>query len=249
MGLIHQETFICFDCETTGLDPKTDRIIEIAAAKFDGSQIIERFETLIHPQCPIPESSTEIHHITDDMVKDKPKVEEILEEFLSFVGKHTVVGHGIPFDISIVCEEAKRHKIPCRLSLAPHIDTLRLARHYGNSPTNSLEHLRMHFNIPDEGAHRAMNDVIVNIEVFKNLITSFKTTKQLFDLLAKPVELKTMPLGKHKGRPFKEIPLEYLQWAVNKDFDRDLIHSLKQELKRRKKGGMFSQASNPFLSL
>ena len=49
----------------------------------------------------------------------------------------------------------------------PFIDTLRMARLYGESPINSLERLRQHFNIAAEGAHRAMSDVIVNIEVFK----------------------------------------------------------------------------------
>lgn len=249
MALLKREVFICFDCESTGLDPGSDKIIELAAAKFTFSGIIQKFETLINPNCPIPQSSTEIHHITDDMVKGKPTINEVLPEFLKFVGQHILVGHGIPFDISIVTQEAKSHRIPCHLPSLTHIDTLRLARHYGQSPVNSLEYLRQHFNIPDVGAHRAMNDVTVNIEVFKNLSTNFKTTKELLEILSKPVKLKVMPLGKHKGRPFKEVPVEYLQWAVNKDFDRDLIFSLKMELKRRKKGGMFSQASNPFLSL
>lgn len=249
MESLNKEIFVCFDCETTGLDTEKDRIIEIAATKFTFSETLGNLEALINPECSIPKESIAIHHITEEMVSKKPLISEILPEFLDFISDHTIVGHGIPFDIDIVSKTAKRHNIPCRITLRRHIDTLRLARHYGGSPTNSLEGLRKHFNIPYEGAHRAMNDVVVNIEVFKNLSKPFKTTKQLFELLSKPVALKKMPLGKHKGRPFKEIPLEYLQWAVNKDFDQDLIYSLKMELKRRKKGGMFSQVSNPFLSL
>ncbi len=61
--------------------------------------------------------------------------------------------------------------------------------------------------------------------------------------------MATMPLGKHKGRPFKEIPLQYLQWIVNKDFDQDLLYSVRTELKKRKKGNLFNQSSNPFLNL
>lgn len=249
MGLLKNEVFVCFDCETTGLDLENDRIIEIAAAKFTFSEILEKYESLVDPQHPISEASLAIHHITEDMVKGKPLISDILPDVLKFIGGHTIVGHGIGFDIEMVSRAAKRANIPCRVSVQQHIDTLRLARHYGGSQTNSLEALREHFNIAEEGAHRAMSDVVVNIEVFKNLCSSFKSSKQLFNVLSKPVQLKAMPLGKHKGRPFKEIPLEYLQWAVNKDFDQDLIFSLKMELKRRKKGGMFSQASNPFMSL
>jgi DNA polymerase-3 subunit epsilon len=94
-----------------------------------------------------------------------------------------------------------------------------------------------------------MNDVIVNIEVFKRLVKSFKTLDQLLNRLKKPIMLKALPLGKHKGRPFSEIPEDYLRWAVRKDFDRDLIFSIKTELKNRSKRSNFEQASNPFFDL
>jgi len=61
--------------------------------------------------------------------------------------------------------------------------------------------------------------------------------------------MKVMPLGKHKGRLIKEIPLDYLKWAVRKDFDQDLIFSIKQEIRKRQKGQSFNQASNPFSQL
>src|SRR5262249_9013660 len=124
-----------------------------------------------------------------------------------------------------------------------------MARLYGESPTNSLDQLRQHFNIEFEGAHRAMSDVIVNREVFKYLAKRYRSTEQIFEILSKPIFLKTMPLGKHKGRLLKEIPLQYLQWAANKDFDQDLLYSIRSELARRKKGNLFSQAVNPFSEL
>jgi DNA polymerase-3 subunit epsilon len=94
-----------------------------------------------------------------------------------------------------------------------------------------------------------MSDVIVNREVFKWLAKSYKTVEQLFDALSRPIQMSTMPLGKHKGRPLKEIPLQYLQWIANKDFDQDLLYSVRLELKRRKKGNQFNLAGNPFLNL
>lgn len=249
MGLVKKDTFVCFDCEATGLDPEKDRVIEIAVAVFTFEAIEESLEDLINPGIEIPEHTIEIHHITDAMVQGKPSIKDVLPEYLKRIGSHIVVGHGIPYDLTLLDSEAKRFGISSNLQKNRFIDTLRLARLYGESPTNSLESLRKHFNIAAEGAHRAMSDVIVNIEVFKHLSNRFKTTEEILKRLEKPIQLKLMPLGKHKGRPFREIPIEYLRWAANQDFDQDLLFSLRSELKKRRQGNLFSQASNPFSSL
>lgn len=249
MGLLETETFVCLDCETTGLLPRENRIIEIAVCLFNFNEILESFETLINPECTIPAETIEIHHITDEMVAEKPKISDVISKVLRMIDGHTIVGHGIGMDIAFISEECKRAQIPCNIENSPFFDTLRMARLYGETPVNSLQQLRKHFNIAEEGAHRAMSDVIVNIEVFKYLSEGFKTSKDLRMRLEKPILLKTMPLGKHKGRRFFDIPIDYLRWAVKKDFDQDLIFSIKTELKNRKKGQRFSQASNPFSNL
>ena len=249
MGYLNKEIFICIDCETTGLDSKNDRVIEVGVAKFTVDEILEQYEMLIDPQCEIPESSIAIHNITPDMVRGKPTLDKIIPEILAMVKRHIIIGHGIGFDVECIALAADRAGIAHTLRQNRTIDTLRMARLYGESPTNSLEQLRKHFNIAFEGAHRAMNDVIVNVEVFKFLAKRYKTTEQLFDVLSRPIQLKNMPLGPHKGRSFREIPLDYLRWAAHKDFDQDLLFSIRTELKRRKMGGGFSQAANPFANL
>lgn len=249
MKLLKTTPFICLDCETTGLESRHDRLVEIAVTKFNFDEILESYETLLDPERPIPEVTTKIHHITDEMVKGKPKVNTILPHLLKMIGNHIIIGHGIQLDISFISEECKRSQIPCNLHQNPLLDTLRMARLYGESPVNSLETLRKHFNIADEGAHRAMSDVIVNIEVFKYLAEGFITVEDLQRRLEKPILLKNMPLGKHKGRPFNEVPLQYLEWATKKDFDQDLLFSIRTELKMRKKGQKFQHSFNPFSNL
>jgi DNA polymerase-3 subunit epsilon len=248
MTLLKHQTFVCIDCETTGLDPKKDHIIEVAIATFTVDCLLEEFETLINPKVPIPKESIAVHHITEEMVQGKPSIEEALPQILKLAGELPIIGHGILFDIDILESHAKRHNIFCTLKNNIQFDTLRLARLYGRSPSNSLETLRQHFNIEAEGAHRAMSDVIVNIQVFKKLLSDFRTIEDLQKVLSKPIFMKNMPLGKHKGRPLKELPLNYLHWAANQDFDQDLLYSLRSELTRRKKGNSFAQAVNPFLS-
>jgi DNA polymerase III subunit epsilon len=246
---IEKQKFVCIDCETTGLDPQQDRIIEVAVMCFDANQVYAQMESLINPECPISETSIAIHHITPEMVEGKPVISALLPEILELIGQHLIVGHGVGFDIDIIAIAAERHGIPCKIRHNLYLDTLRMARLYGESPINSLEHLRKHFNIPQEGAHRAMSDVIVNKEVFKLLAKRYKTTEQLLEVLSRPILMAAMPFGKHKGRPFKEIPLQYLQWMATKDFDQDLLFSLRSELKRRKKGNSFTQSNNPFVNL
>lgn len=249
MSDLTKQKFVCIDCETTGLDVREDRVIEVAAMCFDFDTVYAEMESLINPECVIPESSIAIHHITADMVQGKPSIAQVLPELLKLVGNHIIIGHGIGFDIEILAVAADRHNIPCNIRQNRFLDTLRMARLYGECPVNSLEQLRKHFNIPLEGAHRAMSDVIVNKEVFKYLAKRYKTTEQLFEALSHPILLKTMPLGKYKGRLLKDIPLHYLQSVVRREFDQDLTHSIRMELKRRKKGNLFNQSVNPFANL
>jgi len=249
MGYLNKTVFVCLDCETTGLDANVDKVIEVALVKFTLEQVLEEFESLIDPAITIPESSIAIHRITQEMVTGKPSIAAILPHILPILSNHIIVGHSIQFDIELIALACDRAGIPHTLRTSRFIDTLRLARLYGESPTNSLEQLRKHFNIQPEGAHRAMSDVIVNVDVFKRLAERFKTTEQLFEVLSRPIQLKVMPLGKHKGRSIKEVPLEYLRWAAHKDFDQDLMYTIRSELKRRKSGNLFSQSSNPFANL
>ena len=249
MALLKNHIFICVDCEATGLDTKNDRIVEIAIAKFTLDTILEEFETLIDPEMAIPATSMQVHHITNEMVQGKPKIDEILPHVIKMIGSSPIVGHGVAFDVDIISQSASRHQIFHSLNTNLSIDTVRLARLYGESPSNSLESLRHHFHIEEEGAHRAMSDVIVNIQVFKRLTHGFTTVADLKEALNKPIFMRNMPLGKHKGRPLRDLPLDYILWAARQEFDQDLLYSLRSEVNRRKKGNSFSQSTNPFQAL
>ena len=91
MSQLDKEQFVCIDCETTGLDVENDRIIEVAVVKFTLSEHLDSFESLIDPECSIPETSIAIHHITPDMVEGKPTIVAVLPHVLHLVGKFCLV--------------------------------------------------------------------------------------------------------------------------------------------------------------
>src|SRR5690242_14667160 len=115
MPHLKSHTFVCIDCESTGLDPKNDRIIEVAAVKFTLDSNLAEFESLIDPEVEIPANSIAIHHITQDMVKGQPKIDQILGGLFELIGPHPIIGHGITYDIEILAHHAARCNIPCTI--------------------------------------------------------------------------------------------------------------------------------------
>ncbi len=91
--------FVVFDVETTGLAPSKDRIVEICAIKYIDSKPITIFHSLINPERPMPKDATNINGITDEMLKDAPKINAVLPSFEEFIDSLPLVGHNIEFDL------------------------------------------------------------------------------------------------------------------------------------------------------
>ena len=90
-----KNTLVALDIETTGLDPKNDKIIEIGAVRFSGSKIEGEFNSLINPGKNIPPFISQLTGITDAMVRGAPPVEEVIEQLANFVKDTPVVGHNV----------------------------------------------------------------------------------------------------------------------------------------------------------
>lgn len=116
-------TFIAtIDLETTGLDPKTDAIIEIGAVRFnyENGRKDKEWSTLINPKRPIPPNITRLTHISNEMVHGKPTLQDVLHEFVDFIGDDVVLGHNVIFDLSFL----RQHKV---LIDNDYLDTYELA--------------------------------------------------------------------------------------------------------------------------
>lgn len=99
---------IVLDTETTGLDYTKERIIEFAAVRLENGKVKDTYQTLINPEQHIRKSSIAIHGITEDMVADAPKENEVLGDILEFIGDAPIVAHNAIFDYSFLNEACKR---------------------------------------------------------------------------------------------------------------------------------------------
>jgi DNA polymerase-3 subunit epsilon len=117
--------FVAVDLETTGLDPRTDAIVALAAIPFVGGQPQPGLVTLVQPGRPIPPTSTAIHGITDEMVAAAPAVPPALRALEDACGTDVLVGHGLAFDLAVIGRERRAHRLGRLTNRA--LDTMRLA--------------------------------------------------------------------------------------------------------------------------
>ena len=165
----YRPDYVAFDLETTGLSPMTDGIIEISAVKVKGGKMTDSFSTLVNPGRRIPAAATRVNGITDEMVKDAPMLREALEQFLVFIGDQILVGHNIhSFDMGFL-NHAMEELYQKSLS-NDYIDTLYMARRcLKELPRHRLVDLAAHFHISTEGAHRALNDCVMNQKCYEKM--------------------------------------------------------------------------------
>jgi DNA polymerase-3 subunit epsilon len=164
------KTIIAFDIESTGTDVVKDRICSLSMIKlsFPSFEIIEKKYTLINPLVKIPEGATEVHGITDEMVKDKPTFKQISKSVFKYVSEcdYLLTHNGKKFDRSMLHEEFFR----CELDWNPKpmIDTYVIMSNM--IPRTLAGALKYYTGKEIENAHNAEGDVLSTIEVLKGQI-------------------------------------------------------------------------------
>ena len=158
--------YVVLDLETTGFEPVAAGITEVAMISIE-KENVETFETLINPEMPIPPKIQKITGITDDMVKDQPKIVEVMPIIDGILEDTIFVSHNVPFDWSFLDYSSRKFlRKPLRM---PSLCTLKLARRFLNLKSNKLESVANFFNIELKNAHRAMNDT----KAVKDILIAF----------------------------------------------------------------------------
>lgn len=157
------DTIVVFDFETTGVDYMNHGITEIGAVKLIEGKIVEQFTTLIKPDYHISEENSKITGITAEMVKDSPKIDAVMPDFIKFIDGATLVAHNADFDMKFLKRFAGASGYEIKNKV---IDSLELAR-------KTMPHLKHHdlHTIADNFSivfhhHRALSDAYATAEAF-----------------------------------------------------------------------------------
>lgn len=164
------ESYVCIDLETTGLNPKTDRIIEIGVVKVEDGIVVKEWSTLVNPGRVLDERVVGLTGIQDSQLASAPSIDEALPRFLELAGGDVLLGHSITFDYAFI----KKAAVDRRLSFEREgIDTLKIARKYlPELESRGLEYLCRHYAIPHH-AHRALHDARATVELYQKLAEQF----------------------------------------------------------------------------
>lgn len=188
--------FVVMDTELTGLSPRRDEIVSIGAIRIRDFMITaDSFYTLVAPKAGISKTSTLIHRITDDQVKNSPRLREVLPKFVKFCGNALIVGHNIGLDMQFMNRAAPdilggKIKTPC-------LDTMRLAQiyeaeqwenyydRYDSSVSFQLGNLSRKYGLPAFDQHNSLYDAMQTAYLFIFLVKKLhsggvKTLKDLY---------------------------------------------------------------------
>ena len=166
------DEFVAFDLETTGLSARNDTIIEIGAVVMKNGQELDRFQTFVDPGVSLQKSITDLTGITDDMLRGAPSIEQVLPEFVKFVGDRILVAHNADFDTGFIRAACNKCGLDYKFTSA---DTLVLAQ-------NLLPELNKHkldivanaLSLPEFNHHRAADDAVICGLIMVRLLDKLK---------------------------------------------------------------------------
>ena len=202
-------TVVAFDTETTGLFPIMHRLVEVGAVRFrlDGCELAT-FQTLIDPQISIPGDVQQVHGITDAMVRGQPTVEQVLPQFIEFLGAPDTIllAHNAHFDIGFLAMAL------IRLGIAspPHdvFDTLDMTRRlYPTWQSHNLEHVATRLKVANGAAHRALSDARMVKDVIMALLRQTPTLTNISELMcvSQPLTFTDAPVSAIEPQPGFEV--------------------------------------------
>ena len=225
---------IFLDVETTGLEEK-DMVCSIGIIAFE-DEVNTKIYNLINEGKKILPLASSINHITNEMLKDKPKFEN--SEACKFLSQHnnentTIVGHNIKFDLAMLKKFGFNF-------LGEIIDTLKGTKHLvPECEQFSLQFLRYELKLYRQEkevlqAHNALSDAIIAKNLYEYLL-EIQPKEKLAELTFEYVLISKFQFGKHKGRYIEEICMcdrGYLEWILANilDLDEDLRYSIEYYL-------------------
>ena len=176
-------SYIAIDLETTGLNPKTERIIEIGAARVEDGTVVQTYSTFVNPERELDARIRELTGICDDDLKDAPVLDTVLPELLEFCGELPLLGHHVIFDFSFLKRAAVNRKYTFEHA---GLDTLKICRHFmPEEEKKNLAAACRYFSVDPGESHRALSDALPLIYKVKREQSASKKQKEVLRELLK----------------------------------------------------------------
>ncbi len=164
--------YVVVDIETTGFSPhKGSEIIEIGVTEIIDGEIVLNYSKLIKPIKPIPHHITKITNITNEMVKDMDRIEDVLPKFRDYLGDRVMIAHNAQFDLRFLNFYLEKLGLS---TIEQHICTLKMLKKESGYKLDSykLEQASQYYGIEHNNAHRADSDTFVTAQIFLKLANS-----------------------------------------------------------------------------
>lgn len=213
---------ICFfDLETTGVDTMKDRIVEIAVIKLFPNGDKETKKYLINPEMPIPKEASDVHGITDGMVKDCPPFSKYAKNLNEYIGDSDLGGYNSnSFDIPLLVEEFLRCGIVFDLKRRNYVDVLNIEKQVSSRKLGDV-YQRYTGKVLD-GAHDALIDIDATIEILENQIE-----KHGLDFSIEALDEFSQGENKRIDMAGKLIYVEdKICWAFGKNFKKPILDDM-----------------------
>ncbi len=169
------DEYVCFDCETTGLNPKVDEIISIGAIIIKDNKILhsKKFERFVKTKKPLSSENIKIHHIRQCDIQNALDIDDVIVEFLSFIGNRPLVGYFLEFDIAMINRYIKPKfgiTLPNKQIEVSAMYYEKMIKKYPQGNIDLRFDVMMdRLELPRLGKHDAINDVIMTSMLFLKL--------------------------------------------------------------------------------
>lgn len=168
-------SFVIFDIETTGLNSRKCKVIEIGAVKYEGGRITERFSEFVNPKQLLSANTTKLTSITDADLADAATIDVVLPKFIEFCGDSVLVAHNADFDTGCMIAQAHLLGIDWHFT---HIDTIPLAKFlYPELKGYGLDAVAKRCNVTNAHHHRAVADAEATAEIFSYMRNDLRERK------------------------------------------------------------------------
>ncbi|MGB5868536.1 MAG: 3'-5' exonuclease [Arcobacteraceae bacterium] len=169
------DEYVCFDCETTGLNPRKDEIISIGAIIIKDNKILHsrKFERFVKTEQALSPESIKIHHIRECDIENALNINDVIYEFLDFVGNRPLVGYYLEFDCAMVNKYIKPKlgiTLPNNRTEVSELYYDQMIKKYpGGNIDLRFDIIMDKLHLPRLGKHDAINDVIMTAMIFLKL--------------------------------------------------------------------------------